>query len=458
MGSDASGLTGNRGTATSLPSQSPRVRHSFRERLREWTNQQKAQMQKKEDAKLDQEMRLKEACTFRPAINEKSDAFARRSRGCLAEPLNERLYNDAGRRSKLRAQAKELLDANDLYECTFTPRINAQRNEGEARIPLHLRSEAIQQTKQARTRATQEALKKQFPLSFQPTLSARSRRLAERRKLEARRSASQDAFSPGEAARCMSSTLDGPNGSPVKRAASSDSTRRTSSLPQAFLERQQSYEEARRFRNRVRLEHAEADFTFRPAITEGSEHLRARNPEMLGESLEERIERLAVRDVARRQLVRSEMQKSMFRDCTFAPSVSQQSTLINSARAMRSSADGGVYDRLYADAVAKEKMREASPARAENSFQPQLDRRGSRLYSHVRAHYTKPADIMASIQQQQDRRAELLLRRHAEKEHAEVADCTFRPELCRPHVENQPVVVSGLSRYFELRRDRKSVV
>eukprot|EP00439_Symbiodinium_sp_Y106_P068333 s1013_g11.t1 len=636
MGSDASGLTGNRGTATSLPSQSPRVRHSFRERLREWTNQQKAQMQKKEDAKLDQEMRLKEACTFRPAINEKSDAFARRSRGCLAEPLNERLYNDAGRRSKLRAQAKELLDANDLYECTFTPRINAQRNEGEARIPLnksleafkkhllekrtlieeanaqdkaeaevavnagklssslfkrldvsgakfdtllkgideilslpdpigqvtyankvaeglnlyrltcpigvlliifearpdaavqiaslamksgnalllkggkeaqrsnaalvtamsaalqdvglpadciqgvdtrtevaellkqekyidlviprgsnelvrsikdasripvmghadgicavyvdskadlekavkivvdskthycaacnsmetllvhedvcasflpklaaalkatddvhykadatclshlpvalsepvteddfdteflchtmavkavasvqeaidhinshssghtesivtedpiiaeaflsridsagvyhncstrfadgfrygfgaevgistnrifvivgHLRSEAIQQTKQARTRATQEALKKQFPLSFQPTLSARSRRLAERRKLEARRSASQDAFSPGEAARCMSSTLDGPNGSPVKRAASSDSTRRTSSLPQAFLERQQSYEEARRFRNRVRLEHAEADFTFR---------------------------------------------------------------------------------------------------------------------------------------------------------------------------------------------------
>ncbi|CAE7356800.1 HMG1 [Symbiodinium sp. CCMP2592] len=220
-------------------------------------------MQKKEDAKLDQEMRLKEACTFRPAINQKSDAFARRSRGCLAEPLNERLYNDAGRRSKLRAQAKELLDANDLYECTFTPRINAQRNEGEARIPLHLRSEAIQQTKQARTRATQEALKKQFPLSFQPTLSARSHRLAERRKLEARRSASQDAFSPGEAARCMSSTLDGPKGSPVKRAASSDSTRRTSSLPQAFLERQQSYEEARRFRNRVRLEHAEADFTFR---------------------------------------------------------------------------------------------------------------------------------------------------------------------------------------------------
>ncbi|CAE7196886.1 unnamed protein product, partial [Symbiodinium sp. KB8] len=91
---------------------------------------------------------------------------------------------------------------------------------------------------------------------------------------------------------------------------------------------------------------------------------------------------------------------------------------------MRSSADGGslaekkshllydlyaappmlvtcVHDRLYADAVAKEKMREASPARAENSFQPQLDRRGSRLYSHVRAHYTKPADIMASIQQQQ---------------------------------------------------------
>ena len=36
------------------------------------------------------------------------------------------------------------------------------------------------------------------------------------------------AFHPHcQAARCMSSTLDGPNGSPVKRAASSDSSRRS---------------------------------------------------------------------------------------------------------------------------------------------------------------------------------------------------------------------------------------
>ena len=38
--------------------------------------------------------------------------------------------------------------AEDLYECTFTPRINRQSDGWEDRVPLHLRTKAIQQYKQ----------------------------------------------------------------------------------------------------------------------------------------------------------------------------------------------------------------------------------------------------------------------------------------------------------------------
>lgn len=51
----------------------------------------------------------------------------------------------------------------DLYECTFTPRINRRSDGWDDRVPLHLRTKAIQQYKQDGARG-----KGQDPLVINP--------------------------------------------------------------------------------------------------------------------------------------------------------------------------------------------------------------------------------------------------------------------------------------------------
>ncbi|CAJ1374603.1 unnamed protein product [Effrenium voratum] len=397
----------------------------FQERVREWSQQHQMSLRKQDLARRKQEARLKEQCTFQPAINGKSELFARRARGCYAEALPQRLYNDAQRRSTLRNKAKELLDAEDLYQCTFTPQINHRSDNG--RVPLHLRTKAIQQMKQDRLKASQEEQQQSQQGSFRPCISARSQRLAQNRRRQDR-----------------SRSLDS------RRAASAEPcTRpRLCEAPPAFIARQESFEKEKQFRMQVRRQHALADCTFQPRISASSEQLTSCNAELIGETPEERIQRLAVKDVSRRRLEQQKLQEALYRECTFQPALSPNSETIASAR-RASSPSRGVHLRLYEEGVEKERAK-AIPLAQECSFKPQLDPRASKRFAHVKPHYSSPDDISDSIRQQQERKAEQLLERHAERERAEVAGCTFRPEL-REVLDSQPVVVSGLGRFFELR-------
>eukprot|EP00434_Breviolum_minutum_P004112 symbB.v1.2.003623.t1/scaffold203.1/size271217/15 len=413
---------------------------SFKERLRESSQQYQQNLDVRRRA---QEVELTKHCTFQPAINNRSQIFAQRARGCYAETLPERLGpNDARRRSALREQAKELLQADDLYECTFTPRINAQ-SDRESRVPLHLRTKAIQQYKQEKIRASQEAkLKQSHP--FTPQISARSQHLAQRsRSLELRKRPKNDEVKQDEREDSLQRTF----GAGQQTLANPGKASQALFQPQDFLARQKSFEKERRFRKEVREQHAFAGCSFRPRLNDYSEQLTACKVELIGETPEDRIERLAVKDVNRRQLKQQELQQASFnRDCTFRPALSPQSEAIAMSR--RPSSPSGIHKRLYDEA--KLRSRETSPQRL-GDFHPQLDPRSSKRFAHVRPHYSKSEDIMESIRRQQDRRAELLLKRQEERMQAEIMDCTFRPELCKATGHGAPVVVSGLGRFFELK-------
>ncbi|CAJ1337650.1 unnamed protein product [Effrenium voratum] len=178
----------------------------------------------------------------------------------------------------------------------------------------------------------------------------------------------------------------------------------------------------------VRRQHALADCTFQPRISASSEQLTSCNAELIGETPEERIQRLAVKDVSRRRLEQQKLQEALYRECTFQPALSPNSETIASAR-RASSPSRGVHLRLYEEGVEKERAK-AIPLAQECSFKPQLDPRASKRFAHVKPHYSSPDDISDSIRQQQERKAEQLLERHAERERAEVAGCTFRDPSC----------------------------
>eukprot|EP00435_Cladocopium_sp_Y103_P061810 s859_g23.t1 len=285
-----------------------RCGQGFKERLRDSSKQYQENLDLRRRA---QEVELTKHCTFHPVINSRSQVFAQRARGCYAEALPERLGpNDARRRSALRDQAKEILQADDLYECTFTPRIN-RRSDADDREKI---------------RASQEAkLKQSHP--FTPQISARSHRLAQRRLGTRSKSLDCKVEAVERTEACV-----GPSEGPKD---GSDSLQRTSAMAVGlglwdFLARQVSFQKERQFRQEVREQHACC--SFRPKISDQSEQITACNVELIGETPEDRIERLAVKDVNRRQLKQQELRASLDRDCTFRPALSPQSEAIAMSR------------------------------------------------------------------------------------------------------------------------------
>merc|ERR1719410_339857 len=83
-------------------------RRGFDKKVREWTLRHNATQRKRQQALHEKEHNELQQCTFRPAINTKSQFYARRSRGCCLEPLAERLHHEADKREKLRDQVPVL--------------------------------------------------------------------------------------------------------------------------------------------------------------------------------------------------------------------------------------------------------------------------------------------------------------------------------------------------------------
>merc|ERR1719324_1352288 len=99
---------------------------------------------------------------------------------------------------------------------------------------------------------------------------------------------------------------------------------------QDFVTRQQTFELAKQRRHELRSQHADAKCTFKPDISDVSRQMVSTNIEYVGETSEERFNRLAVKDVQRRDKVRSELEELHYRDCTFKPALNEKSQMLAS--------------------------------------------------------------------------------------------------------------------------------
>merc|ERR1712118_189913 len=110
------------------------------------------------------------------------------------------------------------------------------------------------------------------------------------------------------------------------------------------------------------------------------------------------------------------------------------------------------HERLYRSALGRSRPSDDSHVE-EYSFKPQTDPKIAKRFAHVKSHYAKDdVSLMEHIREEHIRKEETLAeqRRMFERQQEEV--CTFAPETWKPYGEpQQPVVVSGLGRFFELR-------
>ncbi|CAJ1457462.1 unnamed protein product [Effrenium voratum] len=450
-------------------------RQAFEQRVQKWQLQHQASKQKYMQAKQEKEMEELGECTFQPSINTRSEFYARRSRGCVAEPLPERLFHEADKRANLRNKAKEIMEADSLCSYTFQPQINQSKSQG-SRAPLHQRAEALQKRREERVRSAQLAEERRADNYFQPKISSRSERLVQRKRDQLYRCASQGQvdclkqlgpveerlYAEAQEKEQRRVALQDFHAAEAQSLPSMDDTSRKicklsvyfQGEQQDFLTRQQTFELAKQKRIEVRAQHMEKECSFQPKITETSRQLVCNNVEMLGETPEERINRLAIRDAERREQTRQELELLHHKDCTFKPEINPTSQVLAASRYEASSASAseeGPHERLYRSGVSKSRLMDDACA-DQYSFRPQLDPQSRKRYAHVKSRYSNRQDLMESIRQEQEKKAEYLLERRRELEEERIADCTFAPRVAEAFQDIQkPVVVSGLDRYFELK-------
>lgn len=437
---------------------------------------------KQQQARREKDVKEMEECTFRPSINSKSKFFARRTRGCYLETLEDRLHHEADKRTTLRQKAKELLEADEMCSYTFQPQINRPTSgEENGRMPIHLRTEEIRQRQQARVTARQAAEDMRSDCSFQPRISEKSERIVRKKRDQVYKHLSQGDPSCIKLLGPVEERLyAGAQDLQQRRAAQQHSVSEESSMPsvdeesrrickssvyfqgaqQDFLTRQQTFELAKQRRMEVRTQHAQAQCSFRPEISDTSRQIISNNIEFVGETSEERINRLAVKDVEHRDQVRGALEQLQYRECTFKPCLNPTSQALaakfDEVASLDSGADAAagvpVHERLYRSGLNRVPNSDSSRME-ECTFKPNIDPQTAKRYAYVKGHYTGDgARLMDNIKEELDRKEDYLIEKRREKEELENADCTFAPSTTKPYEEPEhPVVVSGLGRFFELR-------
>lgn len=125
-----------------------------------------------------------------------------------------------------------------------------------------------------------------------------------------------------------------------------------------FIVRQQTFEDARNQRRELRRKIAEGDMKFQPTISRVSEALARSDANRLGETIEQRVERLSTVEQKRRQHLRQKLSQTAGEDCTFRPEINPVSRILATAEHVdadgrsvsESHHQGPVHERLYLEA------------------------------------------------------------------------------------------------------------
>lgn len=491
-----------RSTTSSGPARS---QSDFHRRVHEWTLRRQAMVERQLKAREEKQREEVQQCNFKPSIGTRSEFYARRMRSCFLEPLTSRLHHEADQRGFLRQKAKELLEQDEMCRYTFKPKINADRGsprrgrsadagQGEHK-PLHLRIDEIQRSKKQHLDAMQAANGERRECTFQPRISQRSEKIVERKREDAVRSLSHDVSCNAgvgilgpvedrlyqeakEFDRRRSALEDKGNDTFEMSSVSIDSQSEKifkssvyfQGAQQDFLTRQQKFEAARDRRMQLRTQHADAECSFQPRLSNVSQQLVAHNMELMGETLDDKVNRLAVTDVERRNDIRDALEQAHYKECSFRPSINPLSQLLGRKEGQHrhigcdiTDDQVSVHERLYSfsrnKASSKDSSYEDSQAAA-CTFKPSQAPANVKKYAHVKPHYSASGkQLMEGIHDELRKRQDDLQDKREQQAEREVAECTFHPkgsgrarsaDADRSRKE-PPVIVSGLGRFFELR-------
>jgi len=420
-------------------------------RADEWVLRYEMQKRAREKEKEEQERATLDACTFRPQINARSEAYAQRLRAPSQEPLVSRLHHEADKRERLRAKARDLLEEEQVAAHAFAPKIKAHPAAAH-QVPIHERVDEITRRKRENVnlrRVEQELGNKD--LTFAPKLAVRSEKMVQRAR---ERAVYEPDTSDPTVLRPVEDRLLGRAKSvgPAANVGGTERDRASAKTVEGFLRRQAEFKVARDLHRETARAEADLPCTFHPEIAAQSEVLVESNYRLWGESQKDRVERLAVQDPKRREVLREELGKLAYADCSFHPKVAEKEKLDKEDRAPPTGDD--VHARLYsAKTVSAQRLEKDEKLDEECTFAPKVA--PSDKYAHVKPHYNfaDPGAVSRQMVSEVHSRAEKRAAAAAAKDERDLQACTFHPDVPdrRDLRASGPVVVRGLGRFLELR-------
>lgn len=441
-----------------------------------------------EERRAKESANLQETCTFQPDISlaqpkEANSDWQQRVQQAYRNhvPVEKRLHLDANERWAAREKAKRELEDAEMQAQPFRPQVNPVSEEITKQInyePIDKRASRVQREKQ------EKLVKKQLEfelsdgnLTFKPAISEQSQRLALLAALRRGEAPSRDVV---DRLLARSNSVHERKNHREHEAARQEEdscknaprvSRNSENLLQgnelydgrtAFVERQMRMEELRRAKDQQRRAEAHdmsGVATFRPKTHQPDAVLIRTRPELLAETKEQRIERLARHDQERKDRLHASIREHYYSQYNFKPQTNRiSSEIVRDTRKVGSelfedlyrNQRGQIFRAMAESQVVEESLKDCT-------FKPKtLHRPGAEPSAAIRLSRFSAEQTIDHIERERRKKELRLLEQKREQEFAELRECTFTPAVNVPrsvpigssHVGGR-VVIRGLSRHLE---------
>jgi hypothetical protein len=445
------------------------------ERIEQLSRPQEQKYVERERRKMQEELSEIEECTFRPQIRKNASSKTK-----SGSAVSERLHHEADQRTEAREQARRRLEAAELGQYSFKPEINPETNailDMSRYRPIHERLGEMQRAKSSALQHARVQHERNNPdLTFAPQINAKSNKIAaERRSLHDMTNADGGSLPVAERlnreaeyqAKRKLHRMDEHEAAKARDCTfapqiSEGSARLVASMSEFqhgadFLERQEALEEEGRVKAakslgaQQRLEE-EAKCTFHPNVGNAGKVLEHTRPARVGESADERIERLFKQDQHDSEQLKEQIQDDYYAQFSYRPKINKISKVLGRAATVDElvADDRGKQSRARAAAKREAAERQSCP------FKPHTNKykgKQENLNKATRVNINKPDTITANITAARHDRDAKLAQSRRDKEYEELKSCTFQPRINegKPEEPTGPIVVRGLGRYLELK-------
>ncbi|OMJ78671.1 hypothetical protein SteCoe_21478 [Stentor coeruleus] len=406
--------------------------------------------EQREKMKWAQEQESNRECSFQPKITN----F--RSINTSSLTIEERLYNHEKNKQQNREQIKREKEEKEANSYPYSPQISKSvgvlMDNRKTQVPLYKRLDELQHEKKTLRQLEKEKSEKHQNLTFRPSISENSKRLADSKcqgdlisRLSYDASKSKDCIN--EISLGFSSTTSKPFNT------------------KEFLNRQHDYYiKSKNHKKEVENKNSE-ELSFKPRINLNSNFIANYKHKYAQETMDDKICRISSQAALKKQNMKKQINNDYYEKYTFEPKINNISKQLAKSTNMID----------YQEELKNKRKIQAQASVAELqricSFSPQINSLKKKSLMHTRkslqnthekqdfdkngeygeSKYKQGENVLENIEKARKNKEKVLFDLKQERDFKDFSNCTFQPKKTERLISENNVQVKGIERFYELR-------